>query len=97
MDFLYDCGGLQTLNTTLAGGAGSTALQALPKPSQKVTVVKVRPRSSVMLPLDKGGQAAASGQLLKARLPADLFLLSFCCQGPFLMGTYCSAHPALLL
>lgn len=56
------------------------------KPSQKVTVVKVRPCSSVMLPLDRGGQAAAPGQSLKARLPADPFLFPFCCQGPLLIG-----------
>ena len=34
-------------------------------------MVKVRPCSSVTLPLDRGRQAAASGQSLKARLPAD--------------------------
>lgn len=64
MDFFYD---LRSPNTALAGGAGSAALRALPKPSQKVTVVKVRPCSSVMLPLN-------GGQSLKARLPADTFL-----------------------
>ncbi|PKU34258.1 wd repeat-containing protein 18 [Limosa lapponica baueri] len=62
----------------------------LPKPSQKVTVVKVRPRSSVTLPLAKllprGGRWG----------PGCLQTLFFCCQGPFLDGR-CSRSPLALL
>lgn len=34
--------------------------------------------------------------LLQGRRWKPGCLLAFCCQGLFLMGTYCSTHPALL-